>query len=102
MQKFESQINPDSADFSTNRGVMLEAITRFRAAEQKLVDSEHSKMDRYHQRGWLLPRERLSRLLDPGAPFVELCSLAGYRLFDDRDGSGAGGGAICGIGLRGG
>jgi geranyl-CoA carboxylase beta subunit len=36
----------------------------------------------------LLPRERLNLLLDPGAPFLELASLAGYKLHDDKDGSG--------------
>ena len=37
-------------------------------------------------------------LLDPGAPFLELSSLAGYKLHDDKDGSMAGGGIIAGIG----
>ncbi|WP_306419184.1 carboxyl transferase domain-containing protein, partial [Pseudomonas frederiksbergensis] len=53
---------------------------------------------KFDQRGQLLPRQRLNLLLDPGAPFLELASLAGYKLHDDKDGSQAGGGLIAGIG----
>ncbi|WP_237056861.1 acyl-CoA carboxylase subunit beta [Microbulbifer sediminum] len=98
MQPFDSQAEPGSTEFAENREAMLQAIARFREAEQRPVDVATEKAERYQKRGWLLPRERLNRLLDPGAPFLELCSLAGYRLYDDNDGSGAGGGAICGIG----
>lgn len=99
MQPIDSKIDSASAEFKQNREAMLEAIAQFRAVEQLPVGAEQAKAERYHQRGWLLPRERLNRLLDPGAPFVELSALAGYKLYDDRDGSGAGGGAICGIGV---
>lgn len=99
MQPIESQLNPQGDDFQHNCSAMEQSFTRYREVEQRLVDTENAKAERYHQRGLLLPRERLNHLLDPGAPFIELCALAGYRLFDDRDGSGAGGGAICGIGV---
>ncbi|MEX2962177.1 acyl-CoA carboxylase subunit beta [Microbulbifer sp. TYP-18] len=99
MQPINSQLNTDDCTFGNNRAAMLEAIARFRDAEQLPLAAEQAKAERYHQRGWLLPRERLNRLLDPGAPFVELCALAGHRLYDDSDGTGAGGGAICGIGV---
>ncbi|MFC6631913.1 acyl-CoA carboxylase subunit beta [Microbulbifer taiwanensis] len=98
MQPIESRLDSRSVEFNDNREAMLQEIGRFRAAEQLPVTAELEKVERYRQRGWLLPRERLNRLLDPGAPFIELCALAGYKLHDDRDGSGAGGGAICGIG----
>ncbi|WP_323844552.1 acyl-CoA carboxylase subunit beta [Microbulbifer magnicolonia] len=98
MQPIESRLDSRSAEFNDNRAAMLESIARFRAAEQRPIQAERDKAERDRERGWLLPRERLNRLLDPGAPFVELCALAGYKLYDDRDGSGAGGGAICGIG----
>ena len=41
-------------------------------------------------------------LLDAGAPFLELSSLAGYLQDEDTDGSGAGGSYIAGIGYIGG
>ena len=98
MQPIQSTLDTASPEFAGNRDAMLEVIARFREAEQKPIASEREKTPRYRERGWLLPRERLNRLLDPGAPFIELCALAGYKLYDDCDGSGAGGGAICGIG----
>ncbi|WP_325027401.1 acyl-CoA carboxylase subunit beta [Microbulbifer pacificus] len=81
---------------------MEHALSVYRAAEQRIADTEDQKAERYHRRGLLMPRERLSHLLDPGAPFIELCAMAGYKLYDDSDGTGAGGGAICGIGTVGG
>ena len=59
--------------------------------------SEKSRV-RFAKRKQLMPRERIALLLDRGAPFLELMSLAGYRMYDDKDGTGAGGGAIAGIG----
>ena len=98
MQPISSITNPQSDAFLRNRESMEQALAHCRQAQQLVVDTEQAKAERYHKRGLLLPRERLSHLLDPGAPFLELCALAGYKLYDDRDGTGAGGGAICGIG----
>lgn len=95
MQPFESQLDSNHRDFRHNQTAMLQFIEGFRAVERELVDAELAKTARYHGRGWLLPRERLNRLLDPAAPFIELCALAGYKLYDGS----AGGGAICGIGV---
>jgi hypothetical protein len=36
-------------------------------------------MARHTARGKLAPRDRVSTLLDPGAPFLELAPLAGWR-----------------------
>jgi 3-methylcrotonyl-CoA carboxylase beta subunit len=33
------------------------------------------------KRGKLLPRERVERLLDPGAPFLEVGALAAYGIY---------------------
>ena len=47
----------------------------------------------------MLPRERVARLLDIGAPWLELSSIAGYGLdTPDLDKSVPGGGMIAGIG----
>src|SRR5919202_4123945 len=39
--------------------------------------------ERHRERGKLLPRERVMRLLDPGAPFLELSPLAAFGMYDD-------------------
>jgi acetyl-CoA carboxylase carboxyltransferase component len=51
------------------------------------LDAEHAKavagggekyVDRHHQRGKLMPRERIELLVDPGSAFLELSPLAGW------------------------
>ena len=53
------------------------------------------------KRGKLLPRERITQLLDPGSPFMELSQLAGHNLYEDEPGRARwvpAGGIITGIG----
>ena len=98
MPVFESSISPTSDEFAANREQMLELVNGFRAIEQKVADTEQKAKAKFEKRGQLLPRQRINLLLDPGSPFLELMSLAGYQMHDDKDGSSAGGGIIAGIG----
>jgi geranyl-CoA carboxylase beta subunit len=98
MATFESQLDTQSAEFERNREVMLEAVEEFRSIERTVIDTAESKAQRYVERGYLPPRERLARLLDPGMPFLELSTLCGYLQDGDQDGSAAGGSDISGIG----
>ncbi len=52
--------------------------------------------ERHLARGKLLPRERVERLCDPGAPFLELSPLAAEDLYD---GAAPGAGIVTGIGV---
>src|SRR6476469_2347310 len=56
--------------------------------------SERSRA-RHVERGKLLPRERVDRLVDPSSPFLELSPLAAHGLYD---GAAPGAGLISGIG----
>ena len=98
MQPITTQLDPRSDEFRANTDAMLEHIESFRSVERLVSDRAEQARERFHGKGRLLPRERLSRLLDPGSDFLELSSLAGYRMHDDKDGSMAGGGLIGGIG----
>ena len=98
MPMIDSQIDIYGEDFKTNSEAMQVCIDEFRAIEQKVVEKELASTEKFINRGKLLPRERLNRLLDPGSPFLELMPLAGYKMHDDKDGSGSGGGVIAGIG----
>src|SRR3954464_15073508 len=51
--------------------------------------------DRHTARGKLLPRERVDRLLDKGAPFLELSPLAAHGMYN---GDAPGAGMITGVG----
>ena len=73
----------------------LTAELRARVAEAALGGPAQLR-DRHLQRGKLLVRERIVRLLDPGAPFLELGQLAAFRMYD---GEAPGAGVVAGIGI---
>ncbi|MCO7612372.1 geranyl-CoA carboxylase subunit beta [Pseudomonas chlororaphis] len=98
MPVIQSQLDPHSPQFVENRDAMLAGLQQVQQLQQDLLNKAAEAKAKFDQRGQLLPRERLNLLLDPGAPFLELASLAGYKLHDDKDGSQAGGGLIAGIG----
>ncbi|MFT5592861.1 MAG: geranyl-CoA carboxylase beta subunit [Oceanicoccus sp.] len=98
MPVLQSEIDVHGVGFKTNGESMQKCIDEFRAIEQKVIDKELASTEKFIQRQKLLPRERLNRLLDAGSPFLEVMALAGYKMHDDKDGSGAGGGIIAGIG----
>jgi len=98
MAKLNSNIEILSDEFSQNSESMQLFVDAFRDIEKKVLDKENEAKDKFIKRGKLLPRERLNLLLDRGAPFLEISSLAGYKMHDDKDGSMAGGGVIAGIG----
>ncbi len=98
MAVIQSELDLHGDGYAQNREAMLATIASFREIEQKVLDKAFEAKAKFNKRGQLLPRERLNLLLDPGAPFLELASLAGYKLHDDKDGTQAGGGIISGIG----
>ena len=79
------------------RASMTELVAELRAklAETALGGSESSRQ-RHVERGKLLPRERVDRLLDEGSPYLEIAPLAADGLYD---GQAPGAGLITGIGL---
>jgi geranyl-CoA carboxylase beta subunit len=99
MAHIESTIAANSAAFQANRDGMLALIERVRECEQRSAAKSAASRPRFDKRNQLLPRERLSLLLDPGSAFLELSTLAGLGLDDpDLDKSVPGGGVIAGIG----
>jgi geranyl-CoA carboxylase beta subunit len=98
MTVLESRIDPGSETFKKNREDMLGRLAELRAIEGKVRTTEEKARAKFHGRGQLLPRERISLLLDRGSPFLEISTLCGYGHHDDSDGSLAGGGTIVGIG----
>jgi geranyl-CoA carboxylase beta subunit len=99
MPLIESTIATGSESYQANRASTLAQLERVRALEQRTVDKSGAARERLEKRGQLLPRERLSLLLDPGMPFLELGTLAGYCMdTPDPERSVPGGGIIAGIG----
>ena len=93
MPVIESAVDTKSETFSTNRADMLRLLGEVRALEDKIYQAGESKRDLFTKRGQILPRERIALLLDRGAPWLEISTLAGVGMHDPD-----GGGCIIGIG----
>jgi geranyl-CoA carboxylase beta subunit len=100
MPPLPSALNAKAEAFKHNTSRMHEKLAEVRALEALVVAESESKRARFEERGQLLPRERVARLIDRGSTFLELCSLAGLGMHDD-DGKKTvmGGGSIAGIGV---
>jgi 3-methylcrotonyl-CoA carboxylase beta subunit len=96
MPVYESQISVRDPVYLANREAMEERLAEFRTIQEKVKKGGGEKArQRHSSRGKLLPRERLSLLLDPGAPFLELSALAAYGMYNDES---PGASQITGIG----
>jgi geranyl-CoA carboxylase beta subunit len=99
MPAIQSKLDPNSAAFQGNRERMLELVSSLRKLEERTRKESEKAKPLFDKRGQLLPRERIARLLDAGAPWLELSSLAGYCLDNpDPEKSIPGGGMVSGIG----
>ncbi len=100
MPALTTHINPRSPAFQANAERMQAKLAEIQALQARVVRESAAKADKFEQRGQLLPRERVARLLDRGTAFLELSPLAGLGMHDD-DGkkSVMGGGSIVGIGV---
>ena len=99
MAQIETSISTGSESFQANCAGMQALLDRLRALEERTHRASAASKARFEKRAQLLPRERLSLLLDHGTAFLELSTLAGYCLDNpDPDKSVPGGGIIAGIG----
>ncbi|TNE40562.1 MAG: methylcrotonoyl-CoA carboxylase [Alphaproteobacteria bacterium] len=96
MAVLKSSISARDGAYQANAramGALVEELEA-RVAAASLGGNERSR-ERHLSRGKLLPRDRVSRLLDPGSPFLELSQLAAYNMYDDAIN---GAGIITGLG----
>jgi geranyl-CoA carboxylase beta subunit len=99
MPTLESRVFPQSETYRQNHAALSNLVARLRALEARTREKSEASRERFERRGQLLPGDRLGRLLDAGAPFLELSTLAGFCLdHTDPERSVAGGGLIVGVG----
>ena len=99
MTPFESRIDTGSPVCMKNREEMLALVNELRALEKRTAELSNKRRDVFEQRNQIPPHERLSRILDPGLPFLQLHSLANYLVEDDNpETSVPGANLIAGIG----
>ncbi len=84
MAVIQSRVSTASETYLENQKhhQALSAQLRDLAGRVALGGDERARQ-RHLSRGKMLPRERINRLLDPGAPFLEIGQLGGYELYDD-------------------
>ena len=97
---FVSSFDATTPVAQARRAAMLARIGQWRALEERAAAASAKSLPVFEKRGQLLPRQRVALLLDVGAPWLPLCSLAGY-LQDHKDPSKTvpGGGMVAGIGF---
>jgi acetyl-CoA carboxylase carboxyltransferase component len=79
MGVLSTSVDPTDAGYQVNRAAMLEKIAQLDADHAKAVAGGGPKyVQRHHDRGKLLVRERIELLVDPGSPFLELSPLAAW------------------------
>jgi geranyl-CoA carboxylase beta subunit len=100
MPVLASLLNTRSAAYAANVQRMQQRLAEVLALQAQVMAESESKRARFEQRGQLLPRERVARLLDRGSDFLELSPLAGLGMHDDDGRKNVlGGGSIVGIGV---
>ncbi len=68
MTQFHSRVSPGSEPYLKNRDDMLAAVATLKNALDRAAALSDKSLPRFEKRGQILPRERLSRILDPGMP----------------------------------
>lgn len=91
-------VDPGSDEFKDNHRAMDEAMARLTGLTNKIQEGGPPKAREKHlARKKMLPRDRISALIDPGTTFMELSPLAGHELYPEADVPA--GGIITGVGV---
>ncbi len=96
MAVLRSRIDPQSEEFLRNAEAMGAAVDDLHALVARMAGGGgEAAVAKHVAKGKLAPRERVTRLLDEGSPFLELSQLAGHEVYDEFIPAG---GCIAGIG----
>ncbi|KAI9929999.1 hypothetical protein ASPWEDRAFT_35250 [Aspergillus wentii DTO 134E9] len=89
-------VDTSSPDFQENSQQMKELLDRMSTLHGTIAQGGPQKArDKHVARGKMLPRDRVTALIDPGTSFLELSPLAGHEVYSDDVPAG---GIITGIG----
>ncbi|MGY0559773.1 carboxyl transferase domain-containing protein [Luteimonas sp. A277] len=96
MPALKTRLDPGSQEFIDNSAYHRELVDELDRRLARAADGGGEKArDRHLSRGKLLVRDRISALLDPGSPFLEIAPLAAEDMYD---GDAPAAGMVCGIG----
>ncbi len=84
MPVIRSQLDPRSPEFCENVAWHRTLVQELEARLARVSQGGGEKArNRHTKRGKLLARDRITALLDPGSPFLELSPLAAEGMYDD-------------------
>src|SRR5512141_783635 len=99
MPVLRSRLDPASPDARVNvermTGLVADLRARTAAVSERGAGGDERSIARHRERGKLPVRERIERLLDPGAAFLELSPLAAGGMHED---AAPGAGIVTGVG----
>ena len=82
MSVIKSQLNTRSAEFRSNAERMKSLVLDLKHVVEKIsLGGDAAARERHVSRGKMLPRDRVSKLLDPGSPFLEIGQLAAWGMY---------------------
>lgn len=98
ISRLQSVIDPSSDEFKENERQMSEVMNRMQELTRKIQQGGSEKARQKHlARKKMLPRDRVTALIDPGTTFLELSPMAGYELYPEAEVPA--GGIITGVGV---
>jgi 3-methylcrotonyl-CoA carboxylase beta subunit len=94
----KSNVDTSSDEFKENERLMGEAMARLDELTRRVQQGGSAKAREKHlARKKMLPRDRVTALIDPGTTFLELSPLAGHELYPEAEVPA--GGVIAGVGV---
>jgi len=91
-------VDPSSEEYKENERQMREVMGRLEELTKKIQQGGPAKARAKHlERKKMLPRDRVQALIDPGTSFLELSTLAGYKMYPEAEVPA--GGIITGVGV---
>jgi 3-methylcrotonyl-CoA carboxylase beta subunit len=99
MRQITSKIDTTSDVFASNTQAYSEDLALLDERMRFVIQGGPGRarsIERHHDRGKVMTRDRIDLVIDEGAPFLELSSLAGFGQVDDAF---PGAGIVTGVGL---
>ncbi|RMZ78620.1 hypothetical protein DV738_g3830, partial [Chaetothyriales sp. CBS 135597] len=77
-------VDKSSPEFGQNAEEMSALLSKYAQLHERISQGGPPKArDKHLERGKMLPRDRVTALLDPGSPFLELSPLAAHDVYDE-------------------
>ena len=99
MRRFNSRIDTRSQAFEDNQAAYTELMTVLKERQEYAIQGgpgRERSIERHHERGKILARDRIDLVIDHGTPFLEFSTLAGW---DQYDNGAPGAGIVTGVGV---